>query len=124
MTVYADNEFYTGTYRKNNNPLVPIELFGFYARKASSYINQYTFDNIGENVPNTVKLCCCDLAEALYNIDNSLSAGGISSERVGDVSVNYESEEIKRQNLPKTVRNIIYSWLGDTGLLFSGGRLC
>ncbi len=124
MTEYADTDFYTITYCEYNEPIIPIELFGLYAKKASASINRYTFGNIGEEVPEAVKLCCCDLAEALYNIDSRVSGSGVTSEKVGDVTVNYESGELRRQNLPKTVRSIIYSWLADTGLLHRGGDLC
>lgn len=124
MTVYADIDYYTGTYREDAAPLIPYELYGIYARKASADIDQYTFGNIGDNIPEAVQLCCCELAEALYNIDSSAAPGGVSSEKVGDVTVNYESGELRRQNLPKTIKSIIYSWLADTGLLHRGGDLC
>lgn len=124
MTVYADNDFYTNEYLCDKKAVISAAYFPFYARKASSYINQYTFDNIGENIPECVRLCCCELAEALFTIDNSPSASGLTSERVGDLSVTYESSEVRRKSLPETIKGIVYSWLADSGLLYRGGGLC
>ena len=124
MTVYADDRYYSVNYRGDTARLIPIELFDIYARKASAYINQYTFGNIGENVSDAVRSCCCELAEAIYQLDSGAAAQGVVSEKVGDISRSYESGEARRQSLPATVRSIVYSWLADTGLLFRGGRLC
>lgn len=122
MTVYADSDFYTREYLSGKAAVLSTELFPHYARKASGYIRQYTFDNLGDEIPEAVKLCCCELAEVLFRIDNSPSAVGIASERVGDISRTYESESVKRQNLPGTIKDVIYAWLADTGLLYRGGR--
>ena len=121
MTVYADSDFYTREYLGGRAAVIPSAYFPFYARKASSYIDQYTFDRIGNTVPEAVRLCCCELAETLYRFDNSPSLNGVSNERVGDISVTYESAELKRQNLPKTIKGVISSWLACTGLLYRGG---
>lgn len=121
MTTYADSDYYTRTYLSGKSAVISQVYFPFYARKASSYIRQYTFDQIGDNVPDVVKLCCCELAEELYRMDNSPVANGVSSEKVGDISVTYESAEQRRRLLPNTVKAIIYAWLADTGLLYRGG---
>ena len=124
MAVYADSDFYTRVYLGGRAAVISSAYFPFYARKASSYIDQYTFGCIGSDVLDVVRLCCCELAEALFRIDSSPSFNGISNERVGDISVSYESAEIKQKNLPKTVKSIVYSWLADTDLLYRGGRQC
>jgi hypothetical protein len=125
MAAYADDIFYHHNYLPfDGAPVIPPGVFEFYARKASAYIRQYTLDNIGEDVPEAVKMCCCELAEILYNQQHTKAAQGIASEKVGDASVSYESAESQRQALPKTIKSVVYSWLADTGLLYRGGGLC
>lgn len=124
MTVYADCAFYQREYLSGKAAVIPAEMFLHYARKASGCIRQYTLDNIGDVVPEAVKLCCCELAECLYTADKDKSVHGIVSEKVGDIATSYESSETRKQALSTTVKSTIYSWLADTGLLYRGGRLC
>ena len=123
MTVYADYDFYLQMYLCDREAVIAPALFPHYARRAGNYIRQYTFGNIGEEIPESVKLCCCELAEMLYRADNAKAAQGVSSEKVGDLSMSYESAESHRQALPKTIKSVIYAWLADTGLLCTGGKL-
>lgn len=124
MTVYADYNFYTSSYVTEGEPLISSAFFDVYAAKASAYINQYTFGNIGDSVPAAVKFCCCDLAEVLFKLDYGKQGEGITSEKIGDITVNYASADSQRQALPQTIKSVVYAWLADTGLLYRGGRLC
>lgn len=122
MTAYADYSFYENKYLGGKAAVIPQEEFLYYARKAGNCLRRYTFGNIGENVPEAVRLCCCELAEAVFFAETSPAARGVSSERVGDIAVTYENGGDRRQGLPAAVKDIIYAWLGDTGLLYRGGR--
>lgn len=124
MSQYAGYDFYTGDYLHGRNPLIQPEDFEFYAEKAGAVIRQYTLDNIGEEAPDSVKRCCCELAEVLYTADHSRAAQGVTAEKVGDISLSYESAETLRRALPRRMKSIVYSWLADTGLLHRGGDLC
>lgn len=124
MTVYADSSFYERTYLSGRTAVIPSSEFGFYARRASNVIRQYTLGNIGGDVPESVRLCCCELAETIYAAENAKASGGVVSEKVGDVTVNYESAETLRRALPRRMKSVVYSWLADTGLLHRGGDLC
>lgn len=126
MTVYADYDFYEREYLSGKAAVVPAEQFAHYARKSSSCITQYTFGALDKDAetPECVKSCCCELAELFYQHENSPTAHGVVSEKVGDISVSYESAGSQRQALPKTIKSVVYSWLADTGLLYTGGRLC
>ena len=124
MTVYADSSFYERTYLSGRTAVIPSSEFGYYARRASAVIGQYTLGNIGENIPESVRYCCCELAETIYSAENAKSASGVVSEKVGDLSVNYESAETLRRALPRRMKSVVYSWLADTGLLHRGGDLC
>ena len=125
MTVFADYDFYKKEYLCGKNAVIDTASFDFYARKATQKIKVYTFDNIDENnIPECVKLCCCEVAELLYKDENSTNIKGLSSERVGDVSVSYESADSQRQVLSKNIKSVIYSWLADSGLLYRGVSRC
>lgn len=128
MTVYADVNFFLNNYNAPGGGDASSALavaFPKYARKASTIINQYTRGNIDvEHIPEEVKLCCCELAETLYKASQTkASKEGVTSERVGDLSVSYESAESQRAAMPKMIKSIIYSWLADSGLLYTGGSL-
>lgn len=124
MTVYADSSFYERTYLSGRTAVIPSSEFGFYARRASNVIRQYTLGNIGDDVPACVKSCCCELAELIYSAEHGKAAQGIASEKVGDVSISYENADSLRQALPKQMKSAVYAWLADTGLLRRGGDLC
>lgn len=124
MTVYADSNFYNREYLSGTAAAIPSEMFGHYAIKASKYINQYTAGNIGEEIPECVRMCCCELAELIYSCENGKSAGGVTTEKVGDISVSYESAESVKKNLQSQIKEVIRSWLADSGLLYRGGNLC
>ncbi len=122
MTVYANNDFYTREYLNGKQAVISPAVFPFYARKASGYIDQFTFGNVDpDNVPDVVKMCCCEIAESLFVFENSPTFNGISSEKVGDISRTYESGESAPRNLANTVKSVAYSWLANTGLMYRGG---
>jgi len=121
MVTYADWSFYDGTYKgAMGSVTIPQTSFGCYAIKASNEIKRRTFDNIGDDIPESVKFCMCELAEHLYQCDQKTESDGITSEKDGSWSVSYESsEQIKKKNNDKTL-NIIYQYLSCTGLLYAG----
>lgn len=108
-------------YLDEHEAVIPA-AFSFYARQASQIIKQYTFTNIDENnISAEVKMCCCEIAENLYCSELvDKKSGGASSEAVAGWSKSYESAESRKNALDKAVRDCIYKWLGDTGLLYSG----
>ncbi len=121
MNVYADEKFYSEDYLCGKNAVITSDYVYFF-REASLMINQYTSGNIGsENIPQAVKMCCCELAESIFSRDRILSENnGISSESVGGWSVNYTSQSDVNSDFKKTAKNIIFRWLADTGLLYRG----
>lgn len=124
MTVFADYEYYIGQYLQGRKATIET-AFNYYARKATQEIKQFTLDNVNEeSIPKCVRLCCCEVAELLYRYDNSGFAGGVTSEKVGDVSRSYESTDSQRQALSKNIRSVVYSWLSGTGFLYRGVYKC
>lgn len=117
MEPYADYQYYQLNY-SNEAVFSTASCFNKYSLKATQYINRHTFGNI--KIPDdTVKMCCCELAEKLYNYDNLIKKG-VTSESVGDLSVSYESSVTITQRTSQEIKEIIYNWLGNTGLLYRG----
>lgn len=117
MNNYIDYNFYRSSY---GGDLVPSDKFDFYCRKATQYIKANTFNRVDEtNIQEEVKMCCCEICDLIYKAENTNSKG-ITTEKVGEYSVSYESkqsiEDTKEKNLNKTLR----LWLADTGLLYKG----
>lgn len=123
MNPYADEKFYKEQFLCGKKAAL-TEGFAYYARDATQKIKRYTGDNIdGDNVPECVKMCCCEVAELTFGYEKSLGdTGGRSSESVGGWSVSYESREQSARAHAERVRDCVYKWLGGTGLLYRGLR--
>ncbi len=113
MMIYANMDFYKNKYQgaviNTANPYV-------YFRKATNYIRHYTCDNIDEgDIPEQVKMCCCEVAELLYHAEQN-SSNYVTSDKTGDMSVTYESTESQRQVLSKKIKDMFakgdYSGIG------------
>lgn len=125
MTVYADYKFYTDEYLAGKSASVTEADFTYYARSSSKTIDTYTFGNINpDNVPEEVRMCCCELTEMLYKIDTSQAENkqGVASESVQGWSQSYESTQARQEAARSAQRDIIRKWLSGTGLLYSGVR--
>lgn len=118
MTPYADYQYYQFNYSADEAVFGTASCFNKYSLKATQYINRHTFGNI-KTPDDNVKMCCCELAEKLYNYDNLINKG-VTSESVGDLSVSYESSVTISQRTSQEIKEIIYNWLSDTDLLYSG----
>jgi hypothetical protein len=123
VTVYADLDFYESEYLAGRSAAVTAADFAYYAQSASKVIDTYTFGNINpDNVPEEVRMCCCELTEILYKIDTSQAENkqGVASESVQGWSQSYESSQARQQAAQSSQRDIIRKWLSGTGLLYSG----
>jgi len=120
MTNYADSTYYTETYLAGKEAVIDTASFTYYARGATMLIGIHTFNRVtDDNIPEEVKMCCCELVETLFNADKE-DAKGIASEKVGEYSVTYTSPEAKEKQLAASTASIIYKWLAMTGLLYRG----
>ncbi len=116
---YADYDFYINNYGGN---LIPSENFDFWARKSTQYIRTNTFGNIDEtqSIIESVKMCCCEIADQLYSQDKRKNRQGITSEKVGEHSISYESAEAINKAEKEILKQILIVWLANTGLLYRG----
>lgn len=123
MTIYADESYYSEDYLCGKQAVITA-AFNYYARAATAEIKRFTGNNIDENnIPECVKNCCCELAEALCTYEKMSShSDGKTSESVGGWSVSYESLQQTKDAYTNAVSDIVYKWLSGTGLLFTGVR--
>ena len=121
MNVYADEKFYKEVYLCGKNAVITSD-YEYFFREASLLTDRYTHGKIDpENVPQSVKMCCCELSESIFSEENILSKNnGISSESVGGWSRSYTSKSEILTNFKSEQKYIIYRWLADTGLLYRG----
>ena len=105
MTAYADEGYYISEYLCGRKAVI-VSAFDYYARSATLLIKAYTGENVDRNnIPESVKLCCCELAELVYNDEKQSANSGISSASVGDESISYVSEE-ERKTAHKKAENL------------------
>lgn len=119
---YAAEQDYQDEYLMGRKPAIRTG-FDYYARQASQVIDVYTFGRVKNlpEVPEPVRLCCCELAEAIYQQEKqNREAAGKSSEKVGTYSVSFSSATEARQAADREQRGIIMKWLADTGLCYQG----
>lgn len=115
---WADYEYYLDAYLGGKDPLIPAQDFYFWARNAAAHIMAFT--GTLPEIDDTVKLCCCEVAELLWRHDHNTGADGVTSERTGDLSVTYDSGEARASVLSRRVRGCVYKYFADTGLLYRG----
>lgn len=121
--IYAEEPFYTETYLAGRKPVIRAG-FPYYAREASKVIDRYTFGRLVKvqeaDIPDDVKLCCCELAEQCYQVEKQKREAGKTSEKVGTYSVTFAADSDISRNDASEKHNIIMKWLGNTGLCYRG----
>lgn len=122
--IYADEAFYKEKYLLGRKPVISTG-FLFYARRASQTIAQYTFGRLKDieeaDIPEEVKMCCCELAEAEFQYEKQKKdSGGKTSENIGTYSVSFGSAAESASAAVSEFRRIVMKWLGNTGLCYRG----
>ena len=116
MTAYADFTFYRDDFLGEK---IPEDRFSQYALRASERIDELTFNRLKNvaDIPEEVKSACCAAAEVLYISDcaSEKSEKGISSEKVGEYSVNYTA--VSGQTSDRNVSAAVRRYLLHTGLM-------
>lgn len=126
LDAYADETYYAEEYLCGRDAVIQA-AFPFYARDATQRIRAAACGNIDEsNVPDCVKMCCCELAELLYQSEREQCAaksGAVASESVGGWSQTYvqQTPEAIAARYAAQIPAVIGKWLAGTGLSYSGG---
>ena len=128
--MYASYGYYETTYLMGRKPKIQEEDFQFWEKQAERVLNQYTFSRLTSDfglITDDVKDCTCELLELLYQANKSTQQaaeqGGVlqsysndGESGTFDVSQSTFTEEGKA----KKTREIVYRYLGNTGLLYAG----
>lgn len=128
--MYASYNYYESGYLLGRDQSCQRMTFHSGKNQAERVLNQYTFSRLVSNfglITDEVKDCTCELAELLYQADKSAQQaaeqGGVlqsysndGESGTFDVSQSTFTEEGKA----KKTREIVYRYLGNTGLLYAG----
>lgn len=132
MMAYADYDYYIRSYLAGMEPVMTDPEFSFFEKQAETEIDRYTHRRIRSNLAaldDTVRECACEITELLYEADKAARAqmqSGLAGPLVSwsndgnsgavDLSQSNFTESGKRAK----IREIIYRYLSDTGLLYAG----
>lgn len=111
---YADYQYYIDNYLLGKEAVIPTASFAFYAKGATRLIDSTTNNQATDT--ESVKQCCCELAELAYNADVAKSYP--QSEKVGDYAVTYSPQSAVEY--AADVGRVLRKWLGNTGFLYCG----
>ena len=118
---YITYDYYANEYC-HGEVKVTVTVFPKYLKKAQSIVDLYTSNKLDANdIPTCVKDCLCELIESEFHYDELLAnSGGISSEKIKNYSVTYESTQSVNTARESKANEIVNKWLSGTGLLFRG----
>lgn len=132
--MYADHKYYETGCLLGRSPVIPEDVYPYWEKQAERVLNQYTLSRLVADfnlITDEVKDCTCELAELLYQADTvsqkaAEQGGGLLSSYSNDgqsgtfdLSQSSYTEEGKKRK----TQEIIYKYLGNTGLLYRGMQL-
>lgn len=130
--MYADYEYYLDGFLMGKSPAVPEDVFRFWEKQAGTVIDKHTFGRLTvhpEWISEPVKDCACELTELLYQADSVSqqtldqgAAGPLASYSNDGESAAFDLAQSiwTQEGKAKKAREIIYRYLGNTGLLYAG----
>jgi len=124
VTIYADKNFYLDQYLSGKEPTIPIDEIEYWLAQASRKINRRAFGKTDalQEVPDEVKMCCCAVAEKLYQFESAKSENGMVLQSYGNdgETATYKTTDMSELAISGKVLEIIEEWLMPTGLLYCG----
>ena len=124
MKSYANNEFYKESYLLGRDSKIPDAEFLHWAMLASGEIRQRTFDRIDalEEIPEEVRMCCCELAEKLYSLESARDENGMFLQSFSNVGESgpYKEDDMSEAGIRHSISEIVKRWLLHTGLMYCG----
>nr|DAP06073.1 MAG TPA: Head Tail Connector Protein [Caudoviricetes sp.] len=132
--MYADRSYYETGYLLGRSPVIPEGIYPYWEKQAERVLNQYTMSRLAADfdlITEDVKDCTCELAELLYQADTvaqkaAEQGGGLLSSYSNDGesgTFDLSQSSYTEEGKSKKEREIIYKYLGNTGLLYRGMQL-
>ena len=128
--MYTSYTYYESGYLMGRDPKLSEDEFPLWEKQAERVLSQYTFSRLASNfglITDEVKDCTCELAELLYQADKSaqqaVEQGGILQSYSNDGesgTFDLSQSTFTEEGKAKKTREIIYRYLGNTGLLYTG----
>ncbi len=124
MISYADLEFYKNSYLMGRDSKIPDKEFPYWAVLASGEIRQRTFKRVDNmtDIPEEVKMCCCEAAEKLYLAEAAKDENGMVLQSFSNdgESGTYKTDDMSETGIRRGISGIIRKWLIHTGLMYCG----
>ena len=125
--MYADRKYYETGYLLGRSPVIPEDIYPYWEKQAERVLNQYTLSRLVADfnlITDEVKDCTCELAELLYQADTvsqkaAEQGGGLLSSYSNDGesgTFDLSQSSYTEEGKSKKEREIIYKYLGNTGL--------
>lgn len=117
---YVDYSYYVSIY---GGSAIPETAFPRMAIKAENKINATTFNriDISASYASSVKMCACEIAEALYTADQAKTNGMIMKSYSNDgESGTFDESSMTEAAVNERINGITTEWLWSTGLLYRG----
>ena len=132
--MYADRNYYESEYLLGRSPIIPADVYPYWEKQAERVLNQYTLSRLVADfnfITDEVKDCTCELAELLYQADAveqkaADQGGGLLSSYSNDGqsgTFDLSQSSYTEEGKAKKTKEIIYKYLGNTGLLYRGMQL-
>lgn len=129
--MYADRDYYETGYLLGRTAIIPEDVYPYWEKQAERVLNRYTLSRLVADfdlITDEVKDCTCELAELLYQADTvsqraAEQGGGILSSYSNDGesgTFDFSQSSYTEEGKTKKTREILYKYLGDTGLLYRG----
>lgn len=124
MKQYADVAFYQKNYLQGRSQTVPDQEFSYWAMLATTKIKNLTFGRVDElsEIPEDVQMCCCEVAEKLYQGEQAKSDNGMILQSYGNdgETATFKADDLTESAVSMAVEGIIHRWLSGTGLMYCG----
>ena len=127
--LYATYDYYLDSYGSDS---IPEEIFPRLIRKASAYIDTFTFGRITEGNVNSfpsLSACACEMAEMIFFFYDKDGRGKVvKSENTDGYSVTYATDGEESQSYEERLMKKLYAiakvYLINTGLMYCGVDVC
>ena len=111
--MWADVQYYIGGYLLGRQPAIPTAEFAYWEKAARTLINRRNVTL--EEIPDALKMCVCEVAEALFRQNQAPKAGDLKSESNGGYSWTAQEAQ-KAEDFDTAIRGIVSKHLAFTEL--------